>query len=128
MTTGDNRGRISKRRALVAALLTAPNALEAARAAGVSESTAHRWLRDPAFLAEVRQAEDRAIGAAVRRLIGLSGAAADVLGELLTDGTPAARLRAALGVFDALQKLEDRQTNERLTALERAMFGNQGEG
>ena len=125
--TGENRGKFTRRKAAIAALLSSPSVQEAAVLAGVAENTLHRWLRQPDFMGELRAAEDAAIGAAVRRLAGLSGDAADVLGNLLTDpeASPAARLRAALGILETLVKLRDRDISERLTALERVTYGDQ---
>src|SRR5436190_1559367 len=55
-----------KQRKAVEALLTTGEVSGAAEAAGVSRDTVYRWLKAPAFLAAVREAEARGLRALER--------------------------------------------------------------
>jgi hypothetical protein len=114
----------TKRRAIVA-LLAERDTRSAAKAAKVPERTMWRWLAEPAFRQELRQAEGEAIDEVTRRLIGLQGKALDTLEMTIDTLTPlqeGARVRAALGLGTLLLKLRElRNVEERLTALEAAV-------
>src|SRR5918999_79348 len=86
-----------KQRAAVEALLATGEVAAAAQAAGVSRATLHRWLREPAFLAAVRDAEARALDDLSRLLVRLGRTAAATLAKAMGDAsTPwATRVRAA---------------------------------
>ena len=70
-----------RQRKFVAALLVAPTIEEAARAAGIGERTAYRYLKDAAVRQEVHQRLDQATTLATAALTGLSGDAVTVLRE-----------------------------------------------
>src|SRR5262245_31423971 len=67
---------------------------DAALAAGVSESTAHRRKRDPAFNARVQELRAGSVEAALGRLTTHATGAVDVLAALLKDPDPRVRLAA----------------------------------
>ena len=93
----------------------------AAVAAGVSRDSIHRWLKEPVFMAALRDAERIAIGTAARSLARLATKATGIL-ELAMDDTAApmsTRIRAADVVLTRLIQLREfTDLEERLTALE----------
>jgi hypothetical protein len=105
----------------IRSLLAKPSINEAAKDAGVNVRTIHRWMGEPAFRQALTQAEDQAINAATRRLVGISEVAVAVIASIMADRTVHAgtRLRAAQAVLDNLLKLvELRNLSERISALE----------
>ena len=112
----------AKQRAAIVALLTTGDVSKAAQAAGVSRESLYRWLRDPRFKAELRQAEGDAMRGLARRLAGLGDLAADAMKDALDPGQPIGiRLRAAdlvltrgpalfelVNLVDRLERLEAR--------------------
>jgi hypothetical protein len=107
---------------LIAALLEGRPVHEAAHAAGLSETTAHRRLRDAAFRAQLAAARQAALSAAILRLVAATGTAADELVRLTTAATQESiRLASARSVLDfALKGTELLEIDARLTALEQA--------
>lgn len=110
----------------IAALLTAKDLQSAAKEAGVSEGTLHRWLDDPSFKATLRKAEGEAIDDAVRRLSGTARYAVGVVISIMADKTSPAsvRLRAAQTIVDQLVKLKGfADLEDRIAALEEQIGG-----
>ena len=112
-----------KQRKAVEALLTTGEVAAAAQAAGVSRDTLYRWLKQPAFLAAVREAEARALDDLSRLLVRLGRTAAATLAKAM--GDPAApyptRVRAADAALGRLLQLRELATLEaRVAALEEA--------
>jgi hypothetical protein len=101
---------------LIAALLTEPTQAAAAAKAGVSEATAQRWLRDPAFLAAYRKARRSVVEAAVGRLQQATAEAVEVLRRNMTCGSPAVEVRAAALVVE--KAMSGVQLIELVTLLE----------
>lgn len=99
----------------------------AAEEVGVSARTVYRWLEDPRFKAELSKAEGVAIDTASRNLVRLADSALALITQVLanSDITPAVRLRAAGMILDNLIALRElRTTEERLSQLEAAVYGN----
>jgi hypothetical protein len=118
---GSPEGLSERQRRAIAALLSARNVGEAARAANVGQRTLYRWLADAGFRAALLEAEGDAIDAATRRLVGLTEAAIDTLTTVMNDAEAprGVQLRAAQGVLDYLLKLRElRNVEERLSRLE----------
>src|ERR687885_1177622 len=111
-----------KQDALIAALLTSPTIQDAAKAVGVSETTAHRWLRtDEAFTAAYLKARRAAVGQAIARLQQLSSGAVAVLGQVAADkqAPASARVAAASKILDtAIKAVELEDLEARIAALE----------
>ena len=106
-----------------AALLTARNVTDAATKAGIPERTAHRWMADPTFRAQLAAKESEVWDDATRRLGALLSPALSVLGAVMADPNtpPGTRISAAGRIIDAALKLREQRTfEERLTALEQA--------
>jgi hypothetical protein len=89
-----------KGEAVIAALLTQPTHAAAAAAAGVSEATVQRWLRDPAFAAAYRLARRSVVETAIGQLQQATADAVHALRRNLTCGVPAVEVRAAVAVLD----------------------------
>ena len=114
----------TKQKRAIAALLSQKSVRAAALSAAVGERTLYRWLSDAEFRAALAAAEGDAIDQATRRLIAMTGKAADELQAILTDldSTPSVRLRAIELIFaNALRLRELRNVEERLAALEKAV-------
>ena len=106
---------------LVSALLTAPTLTEAAKAAGVSDVTAWRWLKLPAVAAAYREARRAVVHQAMTRLQQVCGTAVDTLEAIMGDpeATPSSRVTAARCALDlAVKAVELEDLEARITALE----------
>ena len=112
-----------KQRKAIEALLVTGDVSAAARAAGVSRDSDYRWLRQPAFLAAVREAEARALDELSRLLVGLGRTAAATLETAMAEPSApwATRVRAADAVLSRLLQLRELATLEaQVAALEEA--------
>jgi hypothetical protein len=112
-----------RQRKAVAALLSTGEVKAAAAEAGISRDTLHRWLKDPVFLAAVRQAEAEALDELSRLLVRLGRTAVATIAKAMSDPvTPAAtRVRAAdVALSRLLQLRELAQLEARVQALEAA--------
>ena len=115
-------GLTPKQRKAVEALLTTGEVAAAAQAAGVSRESVYRWLKQPAFLASVREAEARALDDLSRLLVRLGRTATATLAKAMGDAsTPwATRVRAADASLGRLLQLRELVTLEgRVAELER---------
>ncbi len=120
-----------KQRKAVEALLTTGEVTAAAQAAGVSKDSIYRWLKEPLFLAAVREAEAKALDDLSRLLVRLGRTAAATLAKAMGDaGTPpATRVRAADAVLGRLLQLRELATLEaRVAELEQAAGLDGGSG
>jgi predicted DNA-binding transcriptional regulator AlpA len=84
-----------KKEEAIAALLTQQNVEEAARVAGIGTMTLYRWIKDPEFAAEYREARLTAFGQAGVRLQQASGLAATVILRIMIDPAAPARSQVA---------------------------------
>lgn len=107
-------------RRCIEALLTAPSATEAAKMVGIHRRTLYRWLRDPVFVAALREAEGEAVATLSRTLAGLGEDAAAALRDALKPGQKMSiRLRASEVVIGNLLRIRELVDLEnRLTKLE----------
>lgn len=110
----------TQRRA-VDALMASRNVADAAKVAGVGLRTLWRWMKQPAFMAALNQAQADALNTTIRLLSVSSVDAVNVLTDTMKDeaATDGARLRAAdvmLSRLVALKQTVDFET--RLVALE----------
>jgi hypothetical protein len=91
----------SKQEALIAALLTEPNHLAAARKAGVGKSTLQRWLHLPEFRAAYRRARQELVEGAIGRVQAATGQAVEILLDVARNGRrDGDRVRAANSLLD----------------------------
>ena len=104
----------------VALLIAAGRSIKAAAAeAECGERTAHAWLDDPRYRSLISELRHRMLDEAVGALAEATNAAVSTLRDLLDDDHGNVRLRAALGIIDAVVRLRDHvEFERRLTALE----------
>jgi len=117
----DNGTLSCKKHRFLQALLQAKSIREAAGLTHISERTAWRWLRDPTFRAELRRAQDEALGQATRQAVGTLGEALETLRDVMArPSAPAsARVAAARAVLEVgLRLAETLDLAERVAALE----------
>lgn len=118
MATNDSL--TGKRLAFVQALATVTTE-QAAKAAGISERTAYRWIKDPQIITALNEAAAQTMQALSRRLIALGEKAAQVIDETLdnADASEGVRLRAAALALDKILQIRELvDLEQRLTALE----------
>jgi transposase len=114
-----------KSEALIAALLTEPTIEAAAAKVDIGHSTARRWLRDPDFAQQYREARQDCMAQATARLQQATGEAVEGLREVLKKGeSEAAKVSAARCILDsALRATELEDIKDRIEALEAAAEG-----
>jgi phage terminase small subunit len=110
-----------RQKRFVAALVAAPTVRDAAAAAEIGETTAWRYLQQPAVRAELNERQSAAMTHAVTGLADDMAAARVVLRELMdTESTPpTVRVSAARAILDAgIRLFEMVALAERVTRLE----------
>ncbi|MBT7072518.1 MAG: hypothetical protein HN975_16695 [Anaerolineae bacterium] len=115
-----------RQRKALEALTQAGTVTAAAEAAGVARKTVYAWLLLPEFDRELNRATAAALGELSRRLVGMSGQAADTIQDVMNDpdASPAVRLRAAdTGLNRLLQLRQLVDLEERVSRLEAAKNG-----
>lgn len=121
MIVGENERLTARKRRFIAALLATPTVRGAAEEAGISETSAWRYLSDPAVKGELAQRQDGILGHVARRLASEMGEALDVLHGVMTDATAndAPRVSAARAVLESGLRLAELVTlAERVATLE----------
>src|SRR5262249_16669357 len=116
--------------ALAVALARGLTIAAAAEAAGISERTARRRLKDAAFRARVKQLRGEMVERTVGALSDASGKAVRTLSRLLGPSTRAGvRRSAAATILGELVKLKGvLDLEERVAELERRVAGGEGTG
>ena len=91
------------------AVISQPTLKEAALAAGVSDSTLWRYMRDAEFSRRLREARREAVSHTTTRLQQASSDAVTVLRDLMLkeDAPPAARISAARTVLDYTYRADE---------------------
>ena len=116
MTGGDRKNADS---ALILAIAAGATIRDAAVSAGVSESTAHRRLDDPAFTRQVDDARAEMIARAAGQLADASTEAVATLRALLDAEAETVRLGSARAILELGTKLrESEELGRRIAALE----------
>lgn len=118
-----------KKELYIACLLTEPNIREAAKKAGISESTGWTWLQDPGFQEEYREARRMAVSQAIAQLQQASTQAVATLCEVMADpeATPASRVSAAKTTLEmAIKAVELEDLAVRLEKLETTIQQSEG--
>lgn len=118
-----------KQRKAVEALLTTGEVTAAAKEVGVHRDTIHRWMKQPAFLDAVREAESRALDDLSRLLVRLGRTAAATLAKAMNDPAApyATRVTAANAALSRLLQLRELAALEaRVRALEAAAGLDEG--
>ena len=112
------------------AVISHPTLKEAALAAGISETTLWRYMREEEFSRRLREARREAVNHAVTRLQKASSEAVTVLRDLMMkeDAPPAARISAARTVLDyAMRAAEQDELKGRIAELEQFILRKQDE-
>jgi transposase len=110
--------------AFIIAYASGTSLREAARTAGISESTAYRRLKDPAFRRRISEIRTSFLNQAVGLLCEDATKAVSTLKELLSARSESVRLSAARAILELGPKLrEQTELEERITALEREAAG-----
>ena len=115
-----------KQEALISALLTMPQLIDAVRHVGISEVTAWRWLKQEAFATAYREARRAVIDQAIVQVQCATGAAVETLRQVMQDATasPSARVSAAKVMLDTAFKVVELEDLEaRLRDLEDRLDG-----
>jgi hypothetical protein len=112
----------------IAALVTEGTLGEAAATAGCSHRSIERWLQDPNFSRELRQARRRVVEAAIGNLQSKMADAVEALHRNLTASrSPGAQVRAASLIIEyGLKGMRELDLEERLAALEEASGDRDG--
>jgi transposase len=114
-----HRGRRNADEQLAAALAGGATVRQAAKAAGVSEQTAHRRQDDPEFVKRVEELRADMTAAACGRLSKNMTKAADVLAELLDAKDLGLRYKAAAKLLELSLRVKDAvEMEQRVRELE----------
>jgi len=108
----------------ISALLQAQTMREAAKEAGISESTLLRWLHDETFMESYRKAKRQVVQLAICQLQRSAGKAAKVLLEVAEDkvNPASARVSAAKTILEtSLKAVEIEDLEKRISHLEEAL-------
>lgn len=110
-----------KQERALAALVLCPTAREAAKAAGLSESTLRRYKQDPTFLEEYRKRCNESLEAACTKAKSALPPAIERLNRIAQDDKqqPREQIAAARAVLEyGLRLIEANDFEQRLRALE----------
>lgn len=113
--------KIDKHESLIIALLSTPDIQSAAIKAGISESTAWRWMQDDEFQAKYKAAKKQALSVAIAQLQAATGEAVQTLRDVAADAdSPASsRVSAAKSILElAIKAAEIEDIEQRLSDLE----------
>jgi len=109
----------------IAALVSQKNIKTAALSIGVSPRTLQRWLTDPLFIDNLKQAENKLIDAGVHQLLLLQNKAIRTLEQLLDSKSDWVRRQAAIGILTHLVRLRELyKIEEQLDELEEIINGS----
>ena len=114
-----------KKDAAILALVTEPTIADAAKKAGISHATLHRWLQIKDFKDAYREAKREAVSAAISRLQQTATEAVDALRDVMndTESPASARVSAARSILEiAIKAVELEDFERRLEALERMIM------
>ena len=127
-TNGNEKPELTARqKRAITALLTESDAKAAAVSAKVGYRTLCRWLTFEYFRQALTQAEGSALDATTRRLLAGQFRALDALEVLIKSSkSETVQRQAAVNWLDTLLKLlELRNIEQRVTAIEEYVYGNQ---
>ena len=121
--TNPQLSRLTRRQILALPILAAaPNMTQAARDAGISESTLYRWLQDEKFRDALRRLTAEAAERIHQELQSLTLRSLKVLADLMEDTDPIVRLRAARTVAAmGLRTIDAGSLRNSIQALEAAL-------
>ena len=111
----------SRQQAFLEAMLAESTIQQAAKVAGISRNTAHRYLNDPSFQGELSKRRNESIGEAVQYLKRNLSKCSEELVKIIEDPDTAAQVRinAVNAVFSAYRNLgEAAEIQARLEQIE----------
>ena len=111
-----------KQERAISTLLSASSLKDAAKEAGISEATLHRWLKDENFQTAYRAAKREVVNHAICRLQRSSGKAVETLENIMRGaGNPAtSRVTAAKIILEmAIKGVEVEDLEKRIADLEK---------
>ena len=109
----DISGLTYRQQAALPIVALAPTIAQAARSAGIGESTLRRWLSDPAFSHHLDRLRQEVAHLASKELQSLMPLCVSVLADALRSPDPALRLRAARYTISSIARFSEA---ERLAA------------
>lgn len=103
VSAGHGQKKSRRKEIAIGCLLAFPTVKAAAKAAGVSEITLHRWLKEPQFATDYRQARERVLETATEQLRSGALQAVEVLRQVATNkkAPAASRVQAARSFLEA---------------------------
>ncbi len=103
----------------IAALLSRKSIKAAALSINIGERTLQRWLTNPAFIQNLKRAENQLVESGIRQMLFLQEKAINALEDLLSSQNETVRRHAADDILTHMLKLRQiYQVEERLTELE----------
>jgi len=120
MSAGEKKDQKQER--AISALLNAPSLREAAKEAGISEATLHRWLKEDDFQTSYRAAKKELVNHAICRLQRAAGKAVDALKEIIEDkkNPASSRVSAAKTILEtSIKAFEIEELEKRISAIEK---------
>ncbi|MCI1283001.1 MAG: hypothetical protein LKG24_00180 [Lacticaseibacillus songhuajiangensis] len=110
----------TKARHFISVLVTANSTAEAIRIAKVSSTTAYKWLKNPEFKAELRQARDAVFFQSSNAITSATQTAVDTLLEVMNDkdAPTSSRVQAAKSILDSAYAIHADDISARLEELE----------
>lgn len=121
MAGGDGTALTRRQERFLTALLSYPTIVQAAKAAGISEATAGRWMKEEAFAAAYRDARRKALDQILAFVEQTMTASVAVLRSVMLaqDTPPAVKVTAAKVILETgLRCFEIGDQEARLQALE----------
>jgi hypothetical protein len=115
---------------LICALLTEPTVEQAAKKTGIGVTTAFRWLQDPEFQEQYREARRMAVSQAISQLQQASSEAVQTLKAVMADeeAPPASRVSAAKTVLEmSFKAVELEDLAQRIEKLEQSLNKDGGQ-
>jgi hypothetical protein len=107
----------ARQKRLLAALVLDPDIQAAAKAVGVGRTTAHRWLREPAFRDELARQRGAVLGAALGIMKAHASRAVAELAKLLDTGNERLRRQVCNDILVHALRIRDQEDIERRLAI-----------
>ena len=114
-----------KQERAISALLQAESICQAAKLAGISEATLHRWLKDTSFQEIYRAAKREVVSHAICQLQRSAGKAAKTLLEIAEekDNPASARVSAVKTILEmSLKAVEFEDLEKRIAEIEKKII------
>ncbi len=116
------QNRTARQAKAVVALLATPSLKEAAAQVGCAEKTIARWLREPEFAEQYRQAREAVFDQALAALQGMAGEAVEALRRSLRpERPPSVQTRAAEVALSLAAKAREGDLAARLASVEQQL-------